>query len=199
MALIPLLSHKSQLNLIGAWHLVYYIPKNGDETDLSGYLLGFKNGHPISINKWKTWVADEISQLNIRLDLVVRAVGSQELVPGNKPGLDTLGNAISTIKGCTYNPKILNKIRIFPALHTIPNAIDRSAAINGSYEVVDLSIDYSNKNILIIDDVTTSKSTITEILRALRKEWPTANYYFFCLGKTEYLTNLNKNIEQSYF
>lgn len=52
----------------------------------------------------------------------------------------------------------------------------------------------NNKNILIIDDITTSCTTVAEMVRTIKAEWPDAKCYLFCLARTNHEMNANVNL-----
>ncbi|MFH7326654.1 hypothetical protein [Desulfurivibrio sp. C05AmB] len=199
MTLFSIQQQYSFLRLCDAWHLVYYIPSNQDHTIYSSMLLKFKNNDKNIVNKWCQWTSNELGSQENKFDYIVRALGSSELQPSGLKGLDTLGYYLEERHGWAYVPSTLKKLEITPPMHTLKTLKERKEVINESYSVDNFSNNLNQKSILIIDDVTTTNVTISEILRALRVEWPYGRYFLFCLGKTNYNPESNALIGQNYF
>lgn len=167
------------VHLMDALHLAYYIPHYLDKTPISNYVLDFKENKPRFVNAWSEWASKELKESNLHFDLIVRALGSKELITDGTKPLDELGKRLAVALNTKYTPKLLAKSRITPSLHSIKTRIARVAAVKDSYYVTDDSYNLDNKNVLIIDDVSTSTATIGEIIRALRLKYPYTGYYFF--------------------
>jgi len=185
--------------LSGAWHLAYYIPSNKPTGSLSSNILEFKKANKPYFLAWTKWAVDDLSKLNIHFDFILRALGSKELKVSGTKGLDLMGKVLAEKLNSIYIPSVLEKNRETRSMHTLKTKAERREAINGSYFVAKQPYDFDKKNILILDDVTTSSITIQEILRALKVAFPNAQYFLFCLGKTEYNTEANDSITKAYF
>lgn len=185
--------------LAGAWHLAYYIPSNKPTGSLSRNIIEFKESNKPFVTAWSKWAADDLSTLPIHFDFILRALGSSELKVSETKGLDAMGKVLAEKLNSIYIPSVLAKNRVTPPMHTLKTKPERRAAIKDSYFVAKQPYDFDKKNILILDDVTTSSITIQEILRALKVVFPNAKYYLFCLGKTEYNSAANDTITQAYF
>lgn len=181
------------------WHLAYYIPSNRLQGSLSNYLIEFKDNETNSVNSWSRWAKDELAKTNVPFHFIIRALGGAETQATGSKGLDVLGRCLARALNAIYCPEVLQKNRSTPSMHTLKRKAERETALLGSYIVADHQYDFNNKNILIIDDVCTSGTTIMEIIRALRDIWPDGNYYFFFLAKTNHNKNANDNIKQQYF
>lgn len=199
MTLNRLQNDEYWLKLERAWHLCYYLRNHDDNTVLTAKILEFKDGNKKTVTIWCQWAVDELTNSGVEFDLVVRALGSTELVPGGNKPLDELGRCLEAALGTNYKPIVLRKTRLTKPLHTLFSLPERKKEIGNIYVVNNTSVNYNRKNILIIDDITTSNVTIGEILRALKVQWPKAKYYLFCLGKTSTEKNINANIDQNYF
>jgi hypothetical protein len=188
------------LHLKGAWHLAYYIPAQKDDpSTFSGRLLQFKNADPESIRNWTCWSVANFEFRKPKCDCVIRALGSKELkITEDKP-LDILGSNIADTIGCPYNPTILIKNRPTKSLHLINKRADRIAELSGSYEVANKTHDLNWKTILVIDDIGTANTTLSEIMRAIRVQWPRSQFSYFCLGRTSYDPSANDEIPHTYF
>jgi hypothetical protein len=189
------------LRLAGAWHLAYYIPEEHEIAgSLSSRIIEFKNSWPRgTVDRWCQWAIDDLAGANLRFDFILRALGSKELIPREGRPLDMLGNRIATWQSAVYAPAILNKVRETASLHTLHKLDERRKEMANAYLVVDRSWDLNGRHVLLLDDVTTTNTTLTEILRALRVEWPRANYSFLSLGRTSRNPDANKLIPLTYF
>lgn len=185
--------------LSGAWHLSYYIPEFKPYGSLSYNILQFKNFKESIVKSWTNWSKDELSKLGIHFDYIIRALGSNELSVSYNKGLDYLGIFLEQKLPSLYIPEILKKNYLTPPMHTLSRT-DRGNEIHNSYIVTDQTKDFNNKNILILDDVITTGTTIREIHRALNEVWQNGNYHLFCLSKTlRGDMHANDDISMKYF
>jgi len=184
--------------LSGAWHLAYYTPGYWPSGSLSSLILNFKDNKKDSVDKWSRWAKDELAKNNFSFNFIIRALRSTETQVSGLQGLDALGGYLAQNLNAIYCPEVLKKIRITTSMHTL-NKAKREESIHGAYIVADRKYNFRNKNILIIDDVCTSGTTVKEMVRSLKEVWPSGRYYFFCLGKTKRSWTANDNIEQNYF
>ncbi|QJB29889.1 hypothetical protein HF329_00630 [Chitinophaga oryzae] len=187
--------------LNGAWHLAYYIPSlRNIEGTLSNHIIKFKDKEQQQLKGWALWSKDKLPQVGINFDYVVRALGSNELkVTKGTKSMDVIGGFLERSFSWKYVPETLEKNRITKPLHFLKTKPEREVEIHESYFVAKKDNNFAHKHILIIDDVTTTQTTIKEIIRALKTEWPSAKYYLFCLGRTDYNENGNDHIKNSYF
>lgn len=186
--------------LNGAWHLAYYIPRYKDNGPISDYILRFKKCVEFYLQCWTVWSFDELSNVGIHFDYIVRALGSDELKVSRTNGLDCLGGILEeNLPSAKYVPETLGKNILTPSMHSLNTIYERQNVIHNSYFVADLTNNFNNKNILILDDITTSGTTIREIHRALKEVWPNGRYHLFCLGKTNHDENANDNIPLNHF
>jgi len=188
-----------QLNISGCWHLAYYLSANRGAGTLAHKIIEFKNGYPAAIKRWSKWAGIELKKLDIQFDYIVRALGSNETLPIKGKPCSELGRHLAEVLNANYAAMALSKSRKTRPLHALTNRAERTHELHGVYQAHPEKYNFNEKNILIIDDVTTANITITEIVRAIKQAWPTANLYFFCLGKTEYDVSLNDNITKKYF
>ena len=187
------------LALKDAWHLAYYIPEQREDmTTLSGKLVQFKE-YDLNITKgWIRWSIDSFKEKSLKYDYIIRALGHAELIASGKKPLDLLGHHLANNICCTYAPFIVKKNRVTKALHFL-KLDERKAEIHEAYEVADNTIDLNQKKILIIDDIGTTNTTISEIMRAIRVAWPKVQFSYFCLGRTNHTPTANDSIPLTYF
>lgn len=183
-----------------AWHLAYYVPKNSGESDERVYsdeMLNFKDGNRESIIKWSLWAASELQKLNIHFDYVIRALNSDEIMATDQSGLDVLGSHLEMRFGWKYCPSVLKKTRHGKPMKGMKKA-QRQENVDGLYIIGNSSVDFNGKNILILDDITTTGTTAAAINNTLKKKWPNGVYYFFALAKTNGRPNANNSISENF-
>lgn len=171
------------LGLRGCWHLEFYNPADHEPGTISGSILNFKDRNANAVEEWSERAYTDLKASGIQFHCIVRALGSSELQPNGRKALDLLGQYLSKRLESNYLPQILSKSRITKPMHTMKLA-DRQIEMDNVYIAGPGNYDFNGKNILILDDVTTTNTTLKEILRALKTAWPKANFYFFCLGRT---------------
>lgn len=193
--------------LLGAWHLAYYTPGNYPDGSLSRRMLNFKDWkkdhdqHKSDVISWVNWSTEELKNLDVRFDYIVRALGSNEVSIVKNKALDALGAWLGKQLGASYLPELLLKSKLTKPLNSISLKCDRESELKGSYQLSNIAqdIDLNGKNVLIIDDVTTSGTTLREITDQLTNKWPDVSCYSFCLGRTRRDNNANNSIDISYY
>lgn len=191
-----MLKHTSSLTQ--GYFLCYYIPSKKDATVLSDLLINFKNNAPTNIvNELCEWACTELLQAGIKIDLIVRALGSKETEPLEGKALDQLGNKLAEYLNACYKPELLKKRRFTYPMKRL-ELEERKAAINNAYYFDGKDISGTN-TILIIDDIYTSGATINEIIRSVKVEYPKLSICFFTLGKTDFQSDKNKEIVMPYY
>jgi len=169
--------------LAAAYHLEYYVPRNTGKFDqVSEDLLAFKNGDTKQIVNWCSIANNEIGT-EFRPTIIVRALGSNELVANSSTPLDKLGQSLATHLSSVYQPTLLTKSSYNPPLKGL-NKLKRQEVIRGLYSAVagQLSGDIE---ILIIDDIITTGTTLGDIHRALIASYPSATVKFLALAQTK--------------
>ncbi|MEQ8906022.1 hypothetical protein [Ekhidna sp.] len=181
-------------NFRAFWHLCYYFPKSRDEF-YSAKLLDFKNGEEEAIQFWIDWVEhDFINEIydTIRFGLIVRVLGHDELeVTEDKP-LDQIGEIIADVKGSLYEPKVLGKKRANKKLSFTVGIEERQAAMEDNYYLADEEFQDYADNVLIIDDIKTSGTSLLAVQETLLEAGFSGRIYGFSLGLTEG-SDLTKN------
>lgn len=100
----------------------------------------------------------------------------------NKP-LDQLCHSIAAHHSASYFPKLLTKSKTTRPLHKL-NKTERRKELNNIYRIDPSIKPYRHKNILIVDDIVTTGTTMNAIKQAISKICPSAKFYFFTLAKT---------------
>jgi hypothetical protein len=182
--------------LTRGFYLAYYFKSHHPSVDnVSHYLLDFKDGREPITSRWIEIASDEIrGELNP--DLILRVLESEETEVSNHSPLDRLGNSLSESLDTPYRGRCLYKTRTTRPLKYL-NKQERFDEINEVYRYRDEIEDA--RDILLIDDIVTSGTTIREIKRAISNEIGNFNLYLFVLGKTydDYVDNDADNTELS--
>lgn len=177
--------------LDGAYHLVYYVPKNRDTTTWSNKVLSCKEKPN---NKIIVECVDAIENEDLIFDYVIRVMGHDEIRPLKNAPIIPLVKAVANSTNALYLTQVLNKTRKTKQLHTFSRVSQREAEVRDVFFVNDESHDLNGKTILIVDDITTSCTTVAEMIKTLKRKWPTAKFYLFCIARTDYNPNANVNI-----
>ena len=180
--------------IIESSYSCYYIPKKYREDiydEISSELLSFKDGNSGGIEFWKKIVIQEFE--NKSYDYVVRVLSSKELKAEGRKSLDDIGETIASITGSNYIKSVLRKNRSTEQLKFM-NKQERENEILDVYEVYS-DLNLSNKKVLIIDDVTTTGTTIKAVAKALKTHTQSIKLYSYCLCKTSDDINANANFK----
>jgi ATP-dependent DNA helicase RecQ len=166
-----------------SFYLAHYKPRSrGGNDRLSSYLLSFKDGNKDAVKHWIQYAKGEFKKSELKFDVVIRALGSQEIsyTPGHP--LDELGQEIARLTKAKYTPQILQKKHANEPLKRL-SAAGRHEALRGIFNFDPGSI-AENAKILIIDDVITTGATIKEICRTIKASRPDVVTHLFTLTKT---------------
>jgi len=180
----------AKAGLKDAYHLVYYIPKDKDLTDWSKKVSACKKEVDQNI------IDECVSALNtegLHFDYVIRMMGHKETRPLKNVPIRSLAVAIANATGAKYLPQLLHKKRETKPMHFLSLA-ERRAEINDVFLVNDRTCNLNEKKILIVDDITTTCTTVTEMIKTLKKVWPKAIFYLFCIARTSHDEHDNENL-----
>jgi len=171
--------------LSGAYHLAYYFPrKQGNSDAVSEYILHFKDNKEPFTTKWIALATREVSANIKNINIVVRVLGSTELTASGYSSLDKLGASIAKHTNSVYVKSALNKKRQTRPLKFL-SRVERQQELNGLYTFKKpTNISSNNPNILLIDDIVTSGTTLNEVNRAIKAVLPKCRLFFFSIGKT---------------
>jgi predicted amidophosphoribosyltransferase len=164
----------------GGWYLVDYIPATPDKISLSiiNYKLEFDN----CVRKWNELAAKRFLTLDIKTDIVIRALTSHEVISNNTKPLDYLCHAIARATEAKHIPTLLQKRQPTAPMHRL-NYMQRQKELKDIY-FINPAYRGEPNSILIIDDIITSGATMNAIKKALLQQFPQASLYFFALGRT---------------
>jgi phosphoribosylpyrophosphate synthetase len=206
--MISLLQDRRLYTLKRAWHLCYYIPELGRNDELSNRIIEFKNHVDYISEAWAEWVVHElVNKTKINFHYLIRALESRETgrVTRNvgTVALNQLAWQISSTynlhyEGLSYIEDALGKRRQTKWLHEC-SLQEKEKEIKGNYFVSSNCPDLNNKNVLIIDDLYQTGTTISEILHVLNQSYPQGNYHFLCLAAYSNYKEANDDIKVDYF
>jgi|GEM_PF-184220 DNA helicase-2/ATP-dependent DNA helicase PcrA len=172
--------------------LAYY---NSKEHDLfTNHIIGFKEERDDSIQIMMRLLETLSSKIEVEIDYVVRAYGHNESLLRNKP-IDDVGKFLAKRLSAEYKPMILKRHKVNSKLSGLGHS-ERVQKISGAYKIRQELIDskFEEIRILVIDDVTTSGSTLAEIGRTFRNTGMNIKLYGFCLSQTIRHNKINKYI-----
>jgi predicted amidophosphoribosyltransferase len=157
---------------------------------LSSLLLRFKNNESTGIvNDLCKWACTELLKERIKINIIVRALKSNEISATNETSLDRLGYVLAESLNATYRPEVLHKTRITYPLKKIELSRKKSE-VEYVYYIDQI---FSNEDsILIIDDIYTTGTTANEIIRSIKVANPNLAVYLFTLAKTEFQPDKNE-------
>ena len=176
------------------FHLCYYFPDERDEY-FSSTILEFKEGEEDAIEFWLDWVEYDFQYEifeGIRFGLVLRVLGHSELEAVEEKPLDLIGQKIVEVKGGEYNPRVIGKQRANKKLSHTNSKEEREAELEENYYLMDEEYEDYGRNVLIIDDIKTSGTSMEAVKDLLRESGFTGRIYGFALGETE-RNDLTKN------
>lgn len=186
-------SQYSDAGLEEAYHIVYYIP-SGDVTNWTSRVKSFKwSNDKTNYEAIIEECATAFKIANLKFDYVFRVLSSNETVAQNNSRLKPLAKRIAEVTRASYIPQILKKRRTTTSLHSLPDLASRKAEIKEVFEINQIT-DLNLKDVLIIDDISTACVTVAEMIKTLKKKWPLANFYLFCIARTSHNTLANQNI-----
>lgn len=168
---IPGMSGNTDLYFMG-----YYVPRRFSLDDpVSDSILQVKNNDSSWTNAWAKLMFENLPS-DIAPDAIVRALGSTETITNSHHYMDSIGLAlVQKWPSAEYTPEALSKTRsTLPLKH-----LGRQARINeisNCYQfTLPASISRDDPTILILDDIVTTGSTMSEIVRAIQEACPDAN------------------------
>ncbi|MCM0347364.1 phosphoribosyltransferase [Bacteroides fragilis] len=178
-----------------AYHLVFYLRNKDDVTGWTTRVSDFKHkSNEADYQLIKEMTVDAFSNSGLKFDYVIRVLGHDEKVAQSSAPIIDYVKAIASVTDAIYIPQLLNKHKKTRPLHTLYTKVDRQNEMKDVFFVKNDENDLNNKKILIIDDISTSCTTVAEMIKTIKAKWPRAQCYLFCLARTSYDPNANKNI-----
>lgn len=176
------------------WHLAYYISsEHKTNGTISNSLIKFKDKVPNYPLLWTHWAVAEFQKEGVEIDVIVRALASEEVSCSRNEALDYLGTKLANAVEAKYMPEILAKRRANQSLKKLKRD-QREEVLKDNYYIADTSKLSNGDTILIIDDVSTSGTTVNTIRKVLKDKYPNSPIYAFFLCKTTDDVNGNVNV-----
>jgi len=173
-------------------HIAYY------KDEVESEVIKFKNGDEVSVHHWLNIIKKLSSSTFPKVDYIIRALGSREssCTTITQP-LDLVGELIAEKIGATYITTILSKQKT-EQLKFAGGEFKRQAILNNTYSCDLATNNISNESsFLIIDDVSTTGTTFTEIKRAILKaSKKRAEVHCFSLVKTPWNRHYNHKTQK---
>lgn len=176
---------------------MHYQPQYTGEDKLSESLIRFKDCNELDVRTLTECAVIELQDLFFQENLViVRALGKEEtkVLPDSKTSLDLLGALLSEKLDCHYTPELLNKMRETKSMKLLSKT-EREVELEKAYMFKEENNDIDE--ILILDDILTTGTTMKEIIGAIRKVLLTCKITLFTLADTDHQALLNKNLSLS--
>jgi predicted amidophosphoribosyltransferase len=164
----------------------YYISQNYNSDSVSKSILEFKNGNKDNLEYWLELIDLHFNFLKnkVKIDIIIRILGSNELnsLDTNQP-IDVLGRRMAIILNAKYDQSYLKKTRQSKPLKTLKSTKERQNELLNLFTISNPE-KLNSKNVLIIDDIKTSGSSLTEISKSISKVTSNVTLYGYCLAQS---------------
>ena len=157
--------------------------------------MDFKADKEKQKNAFSTIAASKFKEIEHNFDIVVRALGLDETTAQKPNRVRDIAIAIHKVVKAKYDPTLLSKTRVTKPLKPLKK-YERIAELEDVYRLSE-EVDLNNKNILVIDDISTTGTTLMVIGQLIKSKYPDAILYGFILAKTHsrYDISVTKNSE----
>ena len=176
------------------YYLCNYQPRYAGNDELSKSLLRFKMCNKVDVEAWTECAIQELKKVKFKSDLlIIRAAGSHEttLSYEHHTALDWLGKKLADNFGGNYFPDVLSKSQKTRSIKTL-SRIEREIELSNVYS---FRKGISCDEVLILDDILTTGTTVKEIIRAIKNSGLRCPVKVFTLADTNHQAILNYNIE----
>jgi len=173
-------------------HLVYYIP-GGNRDSISRQILDFKDGTAAAVKKWCGLAVEALA--GKKFDYVVRILGHDTLNDNGSGSLSRLARDIAVETGASYENALLKKRHKTAKFSKGVDKAGRRDLLEGAYFLNPKCQLVDGKRLLVVDDVSTSSSTIDVIADKIHTDYPKMKIFVFTLAKTRHDAKANEAIE----
>lgn len=163
------------------WYLFYYFTKSSPDY-ITHQLMDFKADDEPQLNTFSEIALAAAKAIPIKFDYILRVLGSSELTAVQPNRVRDIALAVQKSVGGKYRPLLLSKIRATAQLKSM-SAARRRKELEDVYKLSN-EINMNDKNILIVDDIITTKTTFTVLAELITSKYPKAKIYGFGLAKT---------------
>ena len=178
------------------YYLCNYLPLYKGSDDLSKSLIRFKAGSPVDVEAWTECSILEMNKISLNKGiLILRALSSDEMSTDStrRTPLDRFATRLANLVEGTYQPDLLHKTRKTKSVKFL-SLVDRIEELENVYTFTGQS---SFKEILILDDILTTGTTMKEIIKAIREVTPSSSITLFTLASTDHQAVINETISLS--
>lgn len=180
------------------YYLCQYRPLSVGLDDLSRSILNFKCGRQPDVEAWTECSVSELEQVHIKKDcLILRVLSSTEKIinDASDTPLDYLGIQVAKNLNAHYIPSLLKKTRATSQVKFLSLA-ERAAELSDVYVFDTLNSDVPSQ-VLILDDILTTGTTVQAVIHAIRSVWHSCPIQIFTLASTDYHAKLNMSVQLS--
>lgn len=161
---------------------------------LSESLINFKKAHPLHVAAWNECSLLELAGMALTENCgILRALNSEEesvILDGATP-MDKLGRMIAEQFNGRYEPNLLSKLRQTAKVKYLTR-VEREQELLDVYQFIQPAEVFYE--ILIIDDILTTATTIREVIKSIRSVLPKSRIRIFTLASADRQALLNSNI-----
>lgn len=177
------------------YYLCNYRPRSVGSDYLSESLIRFKECRRVDVEAWTECAILELSKIKFDSDLLIlRALNSEEMnaTIASRTAMDWLGHQMQKEGLGRYYPDPLRKQKSIRAIKKLSKT-EREEELHEAYQFTHTG----STQILILDDILTTGSTMKEVIRAVRSVLADCKIFLFTLANTDYQALLNKRFAQS--
>lgn len=186
--------HQQQVTFHGQayphYYLCHYRPRWWGRDNLSRSLIRLKEGSSVDREAWYTCTLAAFHKLNLpKGSLVLRALGSHEKLITSETALDHIGEGIARLTDSFYMPHLLSKIRYTRPMKVLTKH-EREKELDGCYVLAKPPSGLNIRDVLLLDDILTSGSTMLKLTDVVKKQLPDARIHLYTLAYTPYRADL---------
>lgn len=185
-----------QIEALGEYFTHYYLcnyrPRSVGSDQLSESLIRFKECKRVDVEAWTECSILELSKVRFSEDLqIIRALGLEEMnaTTTSRTAMDWLGHRMEKEGLGKYFPDPLQRTKQVRAVKRLSKA-EREIELDGAYQFQQVN----SSQVLILDDILTTGTTMKAIIRAIRMVLPNCKISLFTLATTDHQAILNRNV-----
>ena len=161
------------------WYMCYYF-KWGTSDYISRQIMDFKADKQKQLRTFSSLAACEFHGIGVKVDYVIRVLGSNELVALKSSRVRNVAVEIAKELSAAYAPNFIKKNRVTKPMKGL-NKDQRKAELDGVYELYNCP-DLNGKTVLIVDDIFTFGTCMEAIAEIFKAKWPKVKLYGFALA-----------------
>jgi len=174
------------------FYLCHYKPRHAGYDTVSQSLINYKRGHPLHVAAWNSCALQELRAMPLSGRCVIlRALTSDELSVTVDTPLDVLGRKLADEVQGHYATNLLSKARQTSAVKYLTRD-KRAEELLGVYHFESSKEDIDD--ILILDDILTTATTVREIIKSIRVILPNCRIRVFTLASSDRDAVVNSSV-----